>query len=448
MTPPVPPFGGTALLLFLVQVCLLLTIALILGRLATRLGLAAIVGELLTGILLGPSVLGALAPGVAHALFPARPEQAHLLDAFGTIGVIMLVALTGMQLDLGLIRKRARTAVGISLPGLVIPFALGIGAGYLLPESLVPVSANHTALAVFLGVAMCVSAIPVIAKTLMDLRLLHRNVGQLILMSGTIDDLVGWIGLSMVTAMATGGLHAAGLLRSVGWLIAFLALAALAGRPLVRTVMRRTLRSSDGGVTLMVAVVVILAFAAAGHGLHLEAVVGALVAGVLVRQAGPQVLVRLAPLRPFTMSVLAPVFFAIAGLRVDLTLLAKPQLLVCALALLAAAIVGKFAGAGLGSWLCGLTRWEGLAVGAGMNARGVIEVVVATVGLTVGVLDVGLYSVIVLIAIVTSFMSPPILRLATSRIAESEDERLRRHELATTLEAGAVPATTAGERSR
>jgi Kef-type K+ transport system membrane component KefB len=429
----VPSISGNALLLFLLQVGTLLTVALLLGRLAARFSLPAIVGELLTGVLLGPTVFGHLAPGAANWLFPAQASQMQLLDSFGQIGVILLVGLTGLQLDIQMIRKRGRTATAISLPGFVIPLALGIAAGFLMSGSLIPDTSNRTVLAVFLGVALCVSAIPVIAKTLMDLKLLYRNVGQLILISGTVDDLLGWIGLSVVTAMATTGLNAVGIFTSIGWLIAFLALSVLVARPIVRLVMRLSLRAAEGGVTLTAGVAVIVLFAAASHGLHLEAVLGALIAGVLIRQSGPEVLTRLAPLRTLTMSVLAPVFFAIAGLRMDLTALVKPEILVLAVALLLLAIVGKFAGAALGSRLCGLNRWEALAVGAGMNARGVIQVIVATVGLRLGVLDKDLYSVIVLIAIVTSVMGPPVLCFATARIAVSEEERLRLHDIETTL---------------
>lgn len=436
MHTPVPPIGGHPLVLFLLQVGLLLTVALLLGRLAARVGLPAIVGELLTGVLLGPTLLGSVTPALSSWLFPQQPAQVHLLDAFGQFGVLLLVGITGMQLDLQLVRKRARVAAGISLPGFAIPLALGVATGLLLPAALIPETSNRTVLAVFLGVAMCVSAIPVIAKTLIDLKLLHRNVGQLILMSGTIDDLLGWIGLSVVTAMATTGLHAAGLLRSVGWLLAFLAAAALVGRPVVGKLMRRTTRSKEHEPTVAAAVAVILGFATVTHALSLEAVLGALVAGVLIRQAGPEVIGRLAPVRTMTVAVVAPVFFAIAGLRMDLTLLADPRVFLTAVVLLLIAVLGKFAGAMLGSWWCGLNRWEALAVGAGMNARGVIEVIVATVGLKLGVLDVELYTVIVLIAVVTSVMGPPILRLSTARIAESEEERLRLHDM------GAVGSAT------
>ncbi|MFD9698241.1 cation:proton antiporter [Lentzea sp. NPDC059081] len=422
---PVPPFGGHSLFLFLVQVAVLLVLALLMGRLAVRVGMPAIVGELLTGILLGPSLLGWVAPGWAEWLFPHQAEQFHVLDAFGQIGVLLLVGVTGVSLDLALVRKRRGTAVRISLPGLVIPLGLGIGAGFLVPQALLAGGGDERLVfALFLGVAMCVSAIPVIAKTLIDLKLLHRNVGQLILISGTVDDVIGWLGLSVVTAMATTGVHAGAIARSIAFLLLFLVSSYVLGRPLVRFVMNR----AGDGATIGAAVVVVLAMSALSHLLGLEAVLGALVGGMLIRNAGGDVLEKLLPLRTVVMTFLAPVFFAMAGLRMDLTALVQPSVLVAAVVLLLIAVAGKFAGAFLGAWLSGLDRWEALGIGAGMNARGVVEVVVAMVGLRLGVISTEMYTIVVLIAIVTSLMSPPILRAAAARIEVTASERLRLRE--------------------
>lgn len=428
---PVPPIGGHSLFLFLFQLAMLLLLALLMGRLAARVSLPPVVGELLTGIVLGPSLLGAVAPGWFAWLFPQQPEQFHLLDAFGQVGVLLLVGMTGLSLDLGLVRKRGGTAAKVSLPGLVIPLGLGVGAGFLVPGDLLADGSDRAVFAVFLGIAMCVSAIPVIAKTLMDLRLLHRNVGQLILISGTVDDLFGWLGLSIVTAMATTGVQAGGIARSVGFLALFLVAAYVLGRPLVRAAVRATTRSAESGPAVSAAVVIVLLVSAASHLMGLEAVFGALVAGVLIRHAGHGVLERLAPLRTLVMTVLAPAFFAMAGLRVDLSALTRPDVLLAAAVLLLIAVAGKFAGAFLGAWASGLNRWEALAIGAGMNARGVVEVVVAMVGLRLGVLSTEMYTVVVLIAIVTSLMSPPVLRLAAARIEVTAGERLRLSEYET-----------------
>jgi Kef-type K+ transport system membrane component KefB len=166
---PVQPIPTHELLVFLLQVGILLLVASLLGRLAARFNLPALVGELLAGVVLGPSLFGWTVPDVSNWLLPKQPEQMHLLDAVGQVGVLLLVGLTGIGMDFALIRRRSLTAARVSLAGIVVPFLPGIGLGYLLAGPLDIPPGKRTVFALFLGVAMCVSAIPVIAKTLMDM---------------------------------------------------------------------------------------------------------------------------------------------------------------------------------------------------------------------------------------------------------------------------------------
>ncbi|WP_328685252.1 cation:proton antiporter [Streptomyces sp. NBC_01261] len=424
--PPVPPIPAHSLLVFLLQVGLLLVLALLFGRAAARLGLPAVVGELCVGVVLGPTLLGHVPGGLAGWLLPRQPEQFHLLDAAGTLGVLLLVGITGMELDLALIRRRGRAALGISLAGLVLPLGLGLAAGRYVPNSFLgPAVTGRSVFALFLGVAMCVSAIPVIVKTLSDMNLLHRNVGQLTLAAGTIDDVVGWVLLSVVSAMATTGVHPSTVATSLMWLAVVAVAATTAGRWLVGWVLRLTERTTGPGAPAAVVVATVVLCSAATQAMGLEAVFGAFVAGMVLSRSGSPVLARLAPVRAFVMSVLAPLFFATAGLRVDLTALRHPVVLGFALLVLLLAVLGKFTGAFVGARFSRLTKWEALAIGAGMNSRGVIEIVVASVGLRLGVLTTDSYTVVVLVAVVTSLMAPPILRFATRHIEQTAEETLR-----------------------
>lgn len=425
---PVAPIAAHSLLIFLLQVGLLLLLAVVFGRLAARFGMPAVVGELFVGVLLGPSLLAWAAPGLHGWLFPAVAEQYHLLDAVGQIGVILLVGLTGMQMDMKMIRRRGGAAAGVSFGGLIIPLGLGIGAGFVLPKMLIPDGTDITVFALFLGVAMCVSAIPVIAKTLIDMNLLHRNVGQLTLAAGTIDDAFGWFMLSVVSAMAVHAVTTGTVLLSLAYLILIVVFALTLGRPLVRGVVRVAGKSEGAGATVGAVVVLVLLASAGTQALGLEAIFGAFVCGILIGTAGKVDPAKLAPLRTVILSVFAPVFFATAGLRMDLTALIRPQVLLTGLAVLALAIIGKFVGAYAGARLSGLNRWEGLALGAGLNARGVIEIVVAMVGLRLGILSVEIYTIIILVAIVTSLMAPPILRYAMKRVEQTAEEEVRETE--------------------
>ena len=421
---PVAPIGAHPLLLFLLQVSVLLLLALLLGRVAVRLGMPAVVGELCTGALLGPSLLDHVAPGVAGWLLPQDPGQFHLLDAVGQLGVLLLVGITGIEVNFALVRRRGLTAARVSVAGFIVPLGLGVATGFLLPVSLVPGGGDRTVFALFLGVAMSVSAIPVIAKTLMDMNLLHRTVGQLILAAGMVDDVFGWLMLSVVAAMATTGVSAGQVGLSLLYVAGVVAFAATIGRFMVRAAVRASVRSTQDGVPVATAVIIVLAGAAATHALGLEAVFGAFVGGILVGACRRVDLTRLAPLRTVVLGVLAPLFFATAGLRMDLTALRDPTTLLAAVVVLFIAIIGKFAGAYIGARASRLSAWEALALGSGMNARGVIEVVVAMVGLRLGVLSTATYTIVVLVAIVTSVMAPPVLRTAMRRIDQTAEEQL------------------------
>lgn len=427
---PIPPLPAHTLLIFLTQLALLLLLALGLGRLAVRLGTAAVVGELLAGVVIGPSVLGHIAPEVAAWLLPPGGGQVNLLDAVGQFGVILLVAITGIQLDRAVLRRNGATALWVSVCGLVVPLAAGIGVGLLVPDSLRPDGASRWVFALFVGVAMCVSAIPVIAKTLADLKLSHRNVSQLILAAGIFDDTVAWFLLSVVSAMATVGVRAERLAMSVAFIAGFVVFAAVILRPLVRVVLDRAARSPESAPTIGATTVIILLCAATTHALGMEAIFGAFVGGVLVGLSGAADPARLAPLRTIVLSVLAPVFLATAGLRMDLAVLLDWRVALCAIALLAVAVLGKFGGAYLGARAGRLGHWEGLALGAGMNARGVVEVVIAAAGLRLGLLDTTMYTIIVLIAIATSVMAPPLLRMTMARVEHAAEESIRQAELA------------------
>ncbi|MFI6182312.1 cation:proton antiporter [Nonomuraea sp. NPDC051191] len=415
------PLGAHDLLVFMLQLGLLLGLAVLLGRLAERLRMPAIVGELTVGVLLGPSLLGHVVPALTFT-------RLHLLDAVGQVGVLLLVAITGIQLDFGLVRRRGATAAKVSVAGLVVPLALGVAAGYLLPASLLVEGTSVTVFALFLGVATCVSAIPVIAKTLTDMKLLHRDVGQLCLTAGMVDDAFGWFMLSIVSAMATTGVRTGQIVLSLVYLAALVPFALWVGRPLVRWTMRAATRSAEPGTAGAAAVVLVLLAAAGTHALGLEAILGAFVCGVLIGRSGHADASWLAPLRTIVLSVLAPLFFATAGLRMDLTLLARPDVLAASGVVLGVAIVGKFLGAYLGALLSRMSAWEAFALGAGMNARGVIEVIVAMVGLRIGIIDTAMYTIVIVVAIVTSLMAPPILRVAMRRVELTAEERLRRAE--------------------
>lgn len=424
------------MLFLFVQASVLLGAALVLGRIATRCGLPAVSGELTAGLVLGPSLLGWVAPD-AHRWFQTTEQsQGYLLEAVAQFGVVLLVGITAVEIDLGLVRRSGRSCVTIGALGLVLPLGLGWVAGFAAPGALVPHGVGRPLFAFFVGVAMCVSALPVIAKMLADLRLLHRDVAQLTIAVGVVDDVAGWMLLSVAAAAAAGGLT----VGSAAWPVLRLVLVVIAAAVLLRPALRWLLaRVGTAQTAMALATVVIVGCAAATHALGLEASLGALLAGMVLGVSGSDTLRRLAPLRAFTLSVLAPLYFAEAGLRMDLTALRDPVVAAAALGALVVACAGKFAGALLGARVAGLGRPAAMFVAAGTNARGVIQIIVAGIGLRLGVLNTSSYTVVVLVAVVTSLMAPPVLRRAVAHLRITDEERSRLNRTAETVTARATP---------
>ncbi|HEY9314563.1 cation:proton antiporter [Williamsia sp.] len=419
---PAPFIDQHALLVLLLQLACLLAVAVVMGWAARKVGLPTIVGELLAGVVLGPSILGLGLPDLQAWLFPADAGQQNLLDAVGMFGVILLVGLAATELDTAFIRRKAAVVTSVSAFAFLVPLGLGVGAGLLMPPSLIGEGTSPTVFALFLGTALSVSAIPVIAKILTEMKLLHRNLGQVILASGTVDDALGWILLAITSSMATAGVRTGEVAQAVAATLGAVVVAVCVLRPVAHRLFDKFEASEQRSHLPVVVAVVIFACAGATQAMHLEAILGAFLAGLIVGQRKPELL---APLRTVTVTILAPIFLATAGLRVDLTELAHTDVLVAAVVILLLAVVGKFIGAYVGARIVRQPRWEAVALGAGLNARGAVEIIIAMVGLRIGVLTTATYTIVVLVAIVTSVMAPPLLKLAMARVDHSDEEVVR-----------------------
>ncbi|MGB3653348.1 MAG: cation:proton antiporter [Rivularia sp. (in: cyanobacteria)] len=423
----IKPLAHHQLLLLLLELSLLLLVARGLGEVMRRINFPPVVGELLAGVLLGPSLFGLLFPNLHAHIFPQSQQQSDLLSVISWLGVLCLLIVTGLETDLKLIIRKGKTALLISLGGIVIPFLTGFGLGWFLPETFLADPSKRLVFSLFIATAMSISAVPVIAKVLMDLNLIRRDIGQVTLAAGMTDDTIGWILLSVVSGLASSGKFDFGtVFRSVTAAILFLAIAFTIGRTIVDQILR-WVDDKVGGVTASLSVLLVLSFSAAAFTqyLGLEAALGAFVVGILAGQSRRFSSEAGHTLEIFTAGFLAPIFFASAGLKVNLLALLVPQTLLFGLLVLAVACVGKFTGAYIGSRVGGLSHWEGMAMGSGMNARGAMEIVVATIGLSLGVLNPQMYSIILMVAIITSLMAPPLLRWSLSHVTIGEEERSR-----------------------
>jgi Kef-type K+ transport system membrane component KefB/nucleotide-binding universal stress UspA family protein len=413
----------TVFLLFL-ELALLVGVARIGAELAKRIGLPAVVGEMMGGIALGPTLFGHYAPGAFAAVFPPSAEQLHLLDAFGTVGMSLLLLLTGLETDVRLLRNLGRAALIASVMGMVLPFGLGFGLGYVMPAAYLTDASHRIIFSLFLATAMSISAMPVIAKILVDLDLTKRNIGLVILSAGVVDDTVGWLILSLIAGAAThGAVRATDLGLTVAYLGAFILIAAFVLFPLLRVAVRATserFKSSDSDLVLIIVVTFLCAATTERIGVH--AVFGAFAAGVLFHQIPRLRKETVIRLESFTFAVLAPIFFGIAGLHVDLWSLGDGRMLAVVITV---ACLGKLIGCALGAYWGGLRFWEAASIAVAMNARGAMGIVVATIGLSLAILTPQMFSIIVMVAIVTSFMAPVGLRLTMPRVRMTEDEARR-----------------------
>lgn len=420
--------------LLVLQVAVLLLVARGLGEVATRLGQPSVIGEILAGILLGPSLLAGAVPFINELIIPQTEVQGYLLEVIALLGAMFLLLITGLETDIQLIKRHAKTAISVSFGGITVTFITGFFLGQHLPDFLLADTNERLVFSLFVATAMAISAIPVIAKVLMDMNLMRRDIGQTILAAGMSDDTIGWILLSIVAGIAAGDAVTTGsVLTTVGSVLAFLIFSFTLGRWMVRkllTYVQDEVISTDRLLSL----IIILAFiwGAITQWLNLEAILGAFVMGILFGMMPrlPEDVIN--KLESIALGIFAPIFFAVAGLKVNILNLFDPTLIVITIIVIGIATLGKVVGTYTGArFVGGKDHWTSLSFGAGLNARGAMEIIIATIGLRLGILSQDMFSIIVVMAIATSLMAPFALRWVLKRveIGEEEKQRLKKEEL-------------------
>jgi Kef-type K+ transport system membrane component KefB/nucleotide-binding universal stress UspA family protein len=413
--------------IFIAELGLLLLVGRLMGEAAQRLGQPAVMGQLIGGLLLGPSVLGLIWPAAQHALFPATPEQKSMINAVSQLGILMLLLLTGMETDLQLVKRVGRAAVTVATAGVALPFICGFALGEMLPDALLPNPGARLVTAIFLGTALSISSVKIVAMVVREMNFMRRDLGQIIVASAILEDTIGWVIIAVALGLASAGtVDLWSLGRAVLGTAAFMAASLTFGRRIVFYLIRWTNDSFKSDFPVITTILVIMiAMALITQLIGVNTVLGAFVAGILIGES--PILTRHIDeqLRGLIVALFMPVFFGLSGLSADLTVLKNPALALLALGLIVIASVGKFLGAFVGGKLGGLTRAESLALGCGMNARGSTEVIVATIGLSMGVLNRDLFTLIVTMAIVTTMAMPPMLRWALKRLPMRKKERIR-----------------------
>jgi Kef-type K+ transport system membrane component KefB len=411
------------------DVAIIIVVARAMGWLFNRLRQPAVIGEIIGGILLGPSVLGLLPGHLSTHLFPATALPT--LNVLAQLGVVVFVFIVGLEVDLGLIRGRRRVAATVSLSSVALPFGLGVAAALLLHERFSHVGSHEVRLlpfALFIGATMSVTAFPVLARVLSERRMLGTELGSFVLACAAMDDVLAWT----ILAVVIGIIRSSGdfsFLRIVLELAAFVAVVLLAVRPALRWLFERDRRHGTLSLNTLAATLVgTLLSAWVTDKIGINLIFGAFLFGAAVPKRGAESLVAaiVERLESAILLLLLPIFFVVAGLSVDFRTLAAGDL-VYLLLILAVAIGGKFVGAAGAARLQGVTRRRAMAVGTLMNTRGLTELVILTIGLTIGVLNTRLYTLMVVMAVLTTLMTSPTLRrvypdrLLEADIAEAQE---------------------------
>lgn len=413
----------------LALLALIIVVARLAGTAVAKIGIPPVVGEIGAGVLLGPSLLGM---ELSQELFPM--DQRGFLDVLARVGLVLFMFVVGLELDLGLVRGREKVAVSVSLTSIVLPFSLGIGLAHLFvssgaTEALKPADADFWPFALFMGAAMSITAFPVLARILTDRRMHRTETGGLALACAATDDIIAWTLLAVVLAIAgVDGGHGHLPAWAIYLAIPFVALAVFVVRPALTGLTRAYQKAGELTPTILSVVLVgLLLFAATTEVLGIHYIFGAFLFGAIIPHEHAaalrhEILVRL---EQISVLLLLPVFFLISGLKVNIQGLGTEHI-VPMVAILAVAIVGKYVGAYVGARLQKVPHWQASSLGLLMNTRGLTELIILNVGLEKGLLSQELFTLMVIMALVTTVMTGPLLsftypqRRVARDIAEAE----------------------------
>jgi Kef-type K+ transport system membrane component KefB len=416
--------------LILFSLVVIIVVARAAGWAFSRIGQPAVVGEIAAGVLLGPTLLG---DSVSEWLFPV--DQRVFLALLANVGLVLFMFIVGLELDTGLVKGHGRVAGSVSVASIVLPFSLGVALAFALADRYAP--GEFLPFALFIGASMSVTAFPVLARILTDRNMHRTQTGGLALACAAVDDVLAWTLLAVVIGIA-GGAEASGL---EAWLIVLAIPFAFVMLVVVRPRLGVLTRAHDraGRLTpglLAVVLVGILSASAITELLHVHFIFGAFLFGAVMPREGAErlrheILVRL---EQISVVLLLPVFFLVSGLNVDLRGFDLTQVLFLLL-ILATAIVGKGLGAYAGARLTAVPRWQARSLGVLMNTRGLTELVILNVGRDKGLIDDELFSMLVVMALVTTMMTGPLLKRTyppekvARDIAEAERQRLAQRRL-------------------
>ncbi|GAA5137979.1 cation:proton antiporter [Prosthecobacter algae] len=398
---------------FFLQIAVILLACRIVGMIAARFGQPQVVAEMITGVMLGPSLFGVLAPEWQKWLFPwdaqqmTRDTSCYLFPA-SQLGLALYMFIVGMEFRVDIVRKRLKSSIAVSLAGMITPFLLGACLAWVLFHytELFPEKTSLREAMLFLGASMCITAFPMLARIIHFKGLAGTTMGTVAIGAGAIDDAMAWILLAVVLASFEG--NAANALYNIGGAIGYVVVTLAIIRPLLARTsgfMVKDGKLTDGGLVVGIAMMSLGAWFTDKIGLH--AVFGAFIMGAAMPR-GIMVRDLMARIQPLAVALLLPLFFTYSGLNTKIGLINSWFLWGMCAAVLAAAVLGKWAACTLAARATGISGREAMGIGILMNARGLMELIIINIGLQRGIISEGLFATLVIMAIVTTLMASPI----------------------------------------
>ncbi len=392
----------------LLAILVIVAMARALGALFARLGQPPVIGEMIAGLLLGPSFLGRVAPVAAAFVLPK--EVTPSLGVLAQIGVVLFMFLVGLELDTSELQKHRRASVMISSFSVLIPFALGIGLALLLYPRFAGPTVPRLAFVLFLGAAMSVTAFPVLARIVKDSGLSTQPIGVLALACAAVDDVNAWCLLAFATSAADGSVGAA--VATVALTAALVGTTLLVGRPLLvkATTLLDQSNAPIGRSAVGYALCALLLMAMIAEGIGIHAVFGAFLAGLVVPHDSKLAVALREKLEDVVMIVFLPPFFAFSGMRTQLGLVTGLEAWLWTLAIILVASVGKVGGTVTAARVTGYSWKDSTSLGLLMNTRGAVGLVVLNIGLDLKIISPTVFAMMVLMAVTTTFATPPLLK--------------------------------------
>ena len=397
-----------------IQILAILVASRAAGSLFARFGFPSVVGEMAAGILLGPSLLGLVAPAAFAFIFP--PDSLYSLQLLSQIGICLFMFAVGMDLDESHLRGRVRSALIVSTAGIAVPFALGAMFAVVAYPGLAGPKATFIGFALFMGIAMSITAFPVLARILQERGLTGTSLGSIAILSAAIGDVTAWSIMAFVLAVAQAD-NMAGAVVTLAMAVAFITAMLVVVRPLLaRTLGRQRLtREQPTNATLALVICVMVASALITETIGVHAMFGAFLAGVAMPPAIGFRAAISAHVEKFSSVLLLPLFFAFTGLRTQLGLLQGVDDWLLCLAIIALATTAKLGASALAARVTGMDWRTSLQLGALMNTRGLMELIVLNIGYDLGILSPRIFAMLVIMAMVTTLLTGPLLTLFSER---------------------------------